>query len=190
MSHHKHTIEAFVIQVTPSREHDARIKLVTKDGEVLTAIATGLRTLKSKLRMTIVPYALAKVSLVKGKDMWRLTNAQSVRNFFAEMPESEKRKALARTVSLVEKLTPGESHVGNIFEKLIEYAEILIKEKVEEKNDRLKAYETQAALKILAELGYIENTEKWNNADIEYINTHIKEAVQDVNHGIKSTHLM
>jgi recombinational DNA repair protein (RecF pathway) len=187
MSHHKHTTEAFILNVMPAREHDARVKMITKDGEVLSAIATGLRTLKSKLRMSVVPYSHLNASIVRGKDTWRLTNAQSVEHFYDAIADKEAKKALARTVSLVELLTPGEMHVGNIFEILLAYAKDLSEGKAQGK---IKAYETQAALRVLSELGYIESAEKWNDAGIEYIEAHIAEAVRDVNHGIKSTHLM
>lgn len=186
MSHHKHTTEAFVLSVTPSREHDVKIKMVTKDGEVLTAIATGMRTLRSKLRMAVMPYAHVTVSIVKGKDVWRLTNAQSLCSFYAVIAHREARKALARTVSLVEKLTPGEANVGIIFEILVAYAHYMTLEKT---HDHIKAHETQAALRILAELGHIEDGDKWKAADVTYVEMHITEAVRVINQGIASTHL-
>jgi recombinational DNA repair protein (RecF pathway) len=190
MSHHKHTVEAFVLTVTPVREHDARVKVVTKEGEILTAIATGLRTLKSKLRMSVVPYAHISISLVKGKDMWRLTNAHEIRSYYGQLTENASRKALARTVSLLEKLTPGETFIGTIFERLLAYAAVLVENSFENKEERLTAYETQVALQILSHLGYIENGERWNDVDVSYVEAHIKEAIHDVNHGIKSTQLV
>jgi recombinational DNA repair protein (RecF pathway) len=189
MSHHKHTTEAFVLSVTAAREHDARIKVVTKDGEVLSAIATGLRTLQSKLRMSLVPYSHVSISLVRGKDVWRCTNASSLRNFYNEIQDKEYKKALARTVSLIERLTPGEAHVGMLFEQLLTYAERLAHESSQPDNARCKAYEAQAALIILSELGYIEHAERWVTADISYIQEHIGEAVRAINHAIQSTHL-
>jgi recombinational DNA repair protein (RecF pathway) len=189
MSHHKHTIEAFILSVTPAREHDARVKVVTKDGEVLSAIATGLRTLKSKLRMSLVPFTHVSISLVRGKDIWRLTNATSISNIYNDIRDKEYKKAFARSVSLVEKLTPGEMHVGMLFEKLLMYGEQLIAESDSPDSSRRKAYETRAAIILLSELGYIEHAERWVNADIEYIEANIKVAIQDVNHGIQSTHL-
>lgn len=189
MSHNKHTTEALILNMTPAREHDARVKVVTKDGEVLSAIATGLRTLKSKLRMSLVPYAHVSVSLVRGKDIWLLTNASSITNIYNDIKDKEYKKAFARSVSLVEKLTPGEMHVGMLFEKLLTYGEQLIAESIEPQVSRCKAYETRAAIILLSELGYIEHAERWVNADIEYIEANIKDAIQDVNHGIQSTHL-
>ncbi len=183
MSHHKHTTEAFILNVIPSREHDARVKMVTRDGEVLTAIAAGLRMLKSKLRMAVVPFAHATVSIVKGKDVWRLTNAQPIRNFYEEIKGAEARKALAKTVSLVERLTPGETHIGNVFEILLAYAGQLITQAT------IKTLEIQAALNILSELGHIEERERWGQADLAFIEAHMKEAVEVINHGIASTHL-
>jgi DNA repair protein RecO len=191
MSHHKHTTEAFVLAVKAVREGDARVKLVTKDGEVLSVIATGLRLLKSKLRMAVVPYASLRVSIVRGKDVWRLTNAEPLRNFYYEIKSNPAtaigaRKALARTASLCEKLTPGEGVVGNLFQHLVTYADNLAQGIAEEK---IKAYETHVALRILSELGYMEDAGKWNDADIAYIESHMLEAVKDVNHGIASADL-
>lgn len=195
MSHHKHTTEAYILAVKAVKEGDARIKFVTKDGEVLSAIATGLRLLKSKLRMSVVQYSHVSVSLVRGKDVWRLTNANSIKDYFSELKSNsstalETRKALARIVSLVEKLTPGEMQVGGIFERLINYSEILLKENFLNKSELLNAYETQTALFIMTDLGYIENASKWQNATIEYIQENIKTAIKDINHGIQSTHLI
>ncbi len=154
MSHHKHTTEAFVLNVLPSREHDARVKLVTKDGEVLTAIATGLRMLKSKLRMAVVPYAHINASIVKGKEMWRLTNAQSLNDTYAHVEHREGKKALARTAYLVEKLTPGETHVGNIFNLLMDYAKTLMILSKGIQDETVKVYETQVALYSLRTWSY------------------------------------
>jgi hypothetical protein len=145
--------------------------------------------------MSVTQYSHVSVSLVRGKDVWRLTNANSIKDYFSELKSNsstapETRKALARIVSLVEKLTPGEMQVGGIFERLINYSEILLKENFLNNPELLNAYETQTALFIMTDLGYIENASKWQSASIEYIQENIKIAIKDINHGIQSTHLI
>src|SRR5690349_10081885 len=70
------TTEGFIIDSRPSGEAGKLLYIFTKDHGLVMATAQGIRLEKSKLRYFIQDYSFGVYSFVKGKEYWRLTNAQ------------------------------------------------------------------------------------------------------------------
>src|SRR3989344_8971745 len=76
--HHIYTTQAFVIHSSPYGESCKFLLLFTKDFGMIGAVAQGIRLIKSKLRYHIQDYSFSNISIVRGKEVWRLTGAHGL----------------------------------------------------------------------------------------------------------------
>lgn len=75
MSIEKYTTEAFVLESYDQGENDRAFKLFTKEFGLITAVAKGIRKMESKLRFQMLVGSHVKVTLVQGKEVWRITGS-------------------------------------------------------------------------------------------------------------------
>lgn len=149
-----HTIyetEAFVLRSIDQSESDSVLVLFTKDLGKLYVKAKGVRSLSSKLRYSIQDYSFVKVSLVCGKQGWRLVNANLIESLFVEN-NLEKFKIIKNIFSLIDRIIHTESGEPKVFEALKDGC-LQIKN-VESKY--LDILECIIVLKILNFLGYLD----------------------------------
>ncbi|MEI6352740.1 MAG: recombination protein O N-terminal domain-containing protein [Candidatus Nomurabacteria bacterium] len=81
MSIEKYTTEAFVLRVYEQGEHDLVYKLWTRDFGIVFSLGKSIRKINAKLRSLIKKDDFVVVTLVKGKDVWRLVGAEEVSDF-------------------------------------------------------------------------------------------------------------
>lgn len=133
MSYHIYTTKGLVLSAKPLREADRVYSILTRELGLVRATATGVRKEGSKLRGALEPFSLTSVSLVRGKEYWRLTAAELIRRLPAEA-------ALARPLALIERLVPGEEAHPELFDAVI---------------NELEAGETKLVGQALFHLGYL-----------------------------------
>ena len=85
--HHIYTTEAFVIHSAPQGEAGKFLLLFTKDFGMIGVMAQGIRLIKSKLRHHVQDYSYCMVSIVRGKEVWRLTGASEIKNYDLKQKE-------------------------------------------------------------------------------------------------------
>lgn len=73
MSIEKHTTEAFILKEYERGENDFVYKVWTKDFGIIFVLAKSIRKINAKLRMNSKKNEFLNITLVKGKDIWRLT---------------------------------------------------------------------------------------------------------------------
>ena len=149
MSYHIHTTEAFVITSSPRGERNSSLLLLTEEMGTLYAHAQGVRVLQSKLRSHLVPHALTRISLIRGKVEWRVVGAESLVRLdrFPATP----RAALLRVLSLAAHTTlPDDPHT-NHFPLMREAMSVLIT--LPEAS--VPALELLTVLKIIAHAGFL-----------------------------------
>jgi len=175
-----YTTPALVLNIRPYGDNDMILTILTKKFGVLRAVATGLRKEKSKLRFSLQLLSLADISLVKGKGIWRVTNAKH-----SESLLTEKRINLLEKIKLtITRLVQGEE-TGNLFE--IVTKGILID------TDDVDAVEMIIILRILNDLGYIEGigleeflkSTEITQELVEKSNEKKKEIIKVINKGFK-----
>ena len=131
------------------READRIYNILTRDFGLVQAMALGVRNEPSKLRGHIEPFSLVLVSLVRGRDFWRLTSAQSLQNIPATL-------AIARPLALIEKLVQGEASHPELFDALEKKLDsAMIYHSVEEKG----IFEVNFVAQILFHLGYLKESD-------------------------------
>lgn len=76
MSIEKYTTEAFILREYERDENDMVYKVWTRDFGIIFVLARSIRKITAKLRMAIKKNDFAMITIVKGKDVWRLTGAE------------------------------------------------------------------------------------------------------------------
>src|SRR3989344_531684 len=113
MSYHIYTTRGVVLSSRSLREADRVYSILTRDLGLIRATALGVRKEESKLRGHIEPLSLSTISLVRGKEYWRLTSADSIKN----IPVSPN---FSKPFSLIETLVQGEDPNQELFDAVEE----------------------------------------------------------------------
>ena len=155
MAHLIYTTPAFLLRSRPSREDSRVLTLYTRELGLVEAYAQGVRKLKSKLRPHLSELSLARVSLVRGREFWRLTSAENLATFGDCQPE--KLRLVSRFFRLVLKLINGEFRQPELFDELENGLVFLTETNLDPRS--LHHFEIVMVLKILYHLGYLGQTE-------------------------------
>lgn len=146
--HHIYTTPAFVVHSSPYGEAGKFIMLFTKEFGMIGAVAQGIRLSKSKLKYHVQDFNFSNVSVVRGKEVWRLTGAGEIEN--TNKPSILQIKIL----KLLRRLLHGEEKN----EKLFDIVEYIYRNNFEDSD----AVEYLTVLRILNTLGYIRNADNIN----------------------------
>jgi DNA repair protein RecO (recombination protein O) len=100
--------EALILASYPKGEANVAYLLLTKDMGVFYAVAQGVRLEKSKLRYSLQDFSFARIDLVRGKDVWRITSATILETFPQVYKTEQGMRFLAHTAKLIKRLVRGE----------------------------------------------------------------------------------
>lgn len=165
MSYHIYTTKGLILSERAYKEADKLYTILTRDLGLVRASALGVRKEASKLRGNLSPLSLSKVSLVRGKEYWRLTSAEVLKKL---LPSAE----VARPLALLERLVQGESSHPELFDAI---------EGVLEKSSEDKLLELRLVSQILFHLGYLRESDlALSKVDL----------IKAVNQGLYSSHLV
>ena len=166
MSYHIYTTRGLVLSTRGVGEVDRVYSILTRDLGLIRARATGVRKVNSKLRGTLEPFSLSSISLVRGKDYWRLTSSELVK----KVGES---KALARPLALLEKLVQGEAPNPELFDAV----EGFMIQDLGLKNN----FEVNLVAQILYHLGYLKKSD---------LDLPERRLISRINEGLKASNLV
>lgn len=197
--HHIYETNAFVLKNSPQGEADGFITLFTKDLGLIRATAQGIRYEKSKLRFAMQNFCYSHVSIVRGKGIWRLTNASAIENFYSNF-NNDTKNVVARIFRLLERLLAGESGDEKLFEILYSGLKFLEQRSKEENLDKEKVLDIEAiiVLRLLNRLGYVGASEKinffvlnneWEGEVFEKMKNERREALAAINAGLRESQL-
>jgi DNA repair protein RecO (recombination protein O) len=165
MSYHIYTTKGLVLAERPVREADRIYSVLTREFGLVQATALGVRKEESKLRGALEPFSLSSISLVRGKDHWRITSAELIQKISPSL-------FIARPLALVEKFVQGEVSHPELFDA-VESA-VLSRQTDNEK------FEINLVSKILFHLGYLKKTD---------LTLDKKSLIKVINEGIQASHL-
>lgn len=192
--HHIYETDAYVLKVLPQGEADALVVLFTEAFGLVYARAQGIRYEKSKLRFAVQLYARVTVSLVRGKGVWRLTNAQ-VGTHVAALYDHATLATIARIFSLLERLLRGEESDPSLF--LILDAGVRFLGTCEAPS-ALRDAEMVLVLRLLHQLGYVgggsalsfyTTENRWDDELLTQANKDRSVIIKIINHGLKESQL-
>lgn len=188
---------AIILKSIPFAEADCSYLILTKDFGVIRAEARGVRKIESKLKHHLLEFGDMEVSLVKGKDKWRIANANLTFNFFSLLKYNKEALAVfSRVVSLVLRLVPESEQNENFFNIIRNGFLFLAEQNLTGAN--LSNFECVIVLKILHCLGYLgqspdfvffADSPVFDNRLIFEMDKKREDAVLAINKSIKESHL-
>ncbi len=154
MSYHLYHTDAFVLGGVPSGEGSRYLTILTREFGLITAKAQSVREERSKLRYGLQDFSFSSVTLVRGKEFWRVTSVSSPENLYVTFRERrECAEMIARVFSLLRRLLAGEEKNERLFINLVETVAYLTKTPLSAQE--LSSVEIVLVLRILHTLGYL-----------------------------------
>ena len=201
LMHHVYHTRAFILGSQPFGEANTYVRLFTEDLGLIFALAQGIRRGASKLRYSLQDFSLTNISLVRGKDIWRIT---SVREDLASLPLlrnwPEAFHMSARILNLVGRLVDRDEKNESLF-SIILNAYTFIQSELAQKKDLshslLPNLECITVLKIIHNLGYGKDEQQLSSFVEENItenlivsmNTYRSLALSVINNALTESHL-
>jgi DNA repair protein RecO len=197
MSHHIYNTKAFIINNFPSGEADSIIVMYTEEFGLISAIAKGLRDMKSKLRYSLQELSYGTVALVRGREFWRVTNAATEISLFNKALAPSFRNTLASTLTFVKRFSPGEDRNNDIFESLKQISSFLFRFQKDISAEDASIVVLVTELRIMYSLGYIKNistsknilTESYTLENIKSWNLEVEAIKRMINEAVNISHL-
>ncbi len=164
MSIEKYTTKAIVIESFDQREHDRIYKLFTREFGLVMVYAKSIRKLESKLRAHVLPRTMALVTLVQGRDIWRLVGAE----------ESKASTDIIHEVTeLISRFIHGEEPHKSLYDRIEDFLEKSVN--YDKQKARMLFYYV-----LLVELGYADakvigakNMKEYSSWGIDDLYTHL-----------------
>jgi len=193
--HHIYTTKSIIIKSVSVGEANKIYFLLTEDLGFIKATAQGVRLGKSKLKGHLCDFSISNISVVKGRNTWRITNAETLSQgkFIGNI---NKLFVLKNIFSLLLRLLHGEEKNTELFLTVESFYNFIL---INEFNtDELKDIEIVVVLRILYYLGYFKNNEQFSvflkdtALSFELLNemkNFRKMAIKEINNSLKETHL-
>jgi len=144
-------------------EAERLLYIFTKEFGMIKAVARGVRYLKSKLRPNLDLFYYNNFSLIRAKDVWKITDANGIANI--KNPESL--KIFSRIAIFLTRMIKGEEKNDFIWRELVSFS----------KGPNEKDAEIFFIAKILKNLGYLSDENLPKKQLIVSINKAIKESM-------------
>lgn len=151
MAYKTYTTDALVVGSEDRLTFDRTIVLFTREAGLVYARAMGVRKERSKLRYGLQNFSTVRVSLVRGKQGWRVIGAERMHNLYFAADDREARAALLRTVKLVRRLVRGEEAHPALYDVLVDGVDTLARCAPE----AVVRTERLLTVRLLAALGYV-----------------------------------
>lgn len=177
-------------------ESNRFLSIFTKDLGLVSAASQGLRELKSKLRYSLQDFSYAKVDLVRGKDVWRVTSAEKIHKLDSLIKDKDKKVVFFKITSLIKRLFVGEGDHADLFDEIV--SGFLFLERETFTKEELVFFEIVLVLKILNNLGYWGVYDElegfleqgaWSKDLIRRMGPHAPSVLSEINQALKSSHL-
>ena len=153
MMHHIYHTHGFILGSRNTGEANKMLSIYTREMGLIRAMVQGIRYHKSKLRFSLQDFYYAKIDMVRGKDIWRVTSATNINSFPYARGEKESLLLIARVSKLLERLCGGEESNQKIFDDFIQALYLLDDKNL--RNNQREAIELHMVLRIMNSLGYI-----------------------------------
>ncbi|PIP55530.1 MAG: hypothetical protein COX06_02665, partial [Candidatus Zambryskibacteria bacterium CG22_combo_CG10-13_8_21_14_all_42_17] len=164
MSYHIYTTKGVILGERSIREADRVYSILTRDFGLLKVTAMGVRKESSKLRGSLEPFSLSNISLVRGKEYWRITSAVVIKNISAS-------SAIARPLVLVLRLVQGEAPNPELFDA--------VEEAILSGEHHDDMFEVNIVSKIIFHLGYLKESDMFLEK---------KPLIKAINEGIQASY--
>lgn len=197
MSYHLYHTPALVLGSVPVGEANKRFALFTRELGLVSATATSVREERSKLRYGLQDFSCSEVTLVRGKEFWRLTRAELVAPLsHGYRRHAEALRTVGRVCALLRRLLAGEEKNEPLFLAVVEGLRF-ITERADAR--AIEGAEIVLMLRILYLLGYLAPRNEfdpflthaalWDEAVISKALLFRTLAVSEINESLRQTQL-
>jgi DNA repair protein RecO (recombination protein O) len=197
MSHTLYTTKCIVFGSTDSGEANKYLSLFTKEIGLVRAVARSVREERSKLRYSLQNFSFSYATLVRGREVWRITGAEEIYSLHHELKEDAgKLFVVTQILSLLNRLLHGEEKNDYLFNTLSDGFGYL---RFNEMNkEMLKNFEHLIVLRILYSLGYIAKENNFtellrltevNKILLENTESKRKDIIFAINRALNEAHL-
>lgn len=197
MSHTLYNTECIVLGSVDFGESNKYISLFTKEIGFVKALAKSVREEKSKLRYSLQSFSFTNISLVRGREIWRITGAEAKYNLCNDLRDNQNKLfTIALILNLLQRLVHGEEKNDYLFNTLSNCFDFIRENKINEKT--LKSIEYLTVFRILYSLGYIAKKKELDeifrlteiNEDLlKKTQLEQKNIVYAINNALKQAHL-
>jgi recombinational DNA repair protein (RecF pathway) len=151
MSYVTYTTEAFVCGTFNRSTADRSYLLFTREAGMLFADARSVREERSRQRYALQDFSEIRVSLIRGKQGWKIGSVEGVKNDFSAATTREVRGSVVILYRLLRRFIHGEEASVALFDFFKEALAAVVKP-VEERS----FLELCIQLRFLAVLGYVD----------------------------------
>ncbi len=196
--HHLYQTKAYVLGSAATGEANMMCRLFTRDLGFVAAFAQGVRLSKSKMAAHITPGTFVQVSLVRGKELWRLVGAielPTVHRAHADMSLEDRvkyRAFWARISKFLNRFLQGEEQHMAVFNDLEAVEEMSLRDFAALE----RPLECLFVLRSMFRLGYIAPGQlaEFTQSELTYemiqvFIPHQKSALVLINKALKESHL-
>ena len=184
----------FIIRSTNTGEADRTIFVFTETLGLVAVNARATRKVSSKLRYSLQNYSFIRLVMVRGKNVWRLTDAENLVSFHTAC-DAKKLKILAGIFSFLNRFIHGEGENFILFANLANLFYFL--KETELSDDEMFSAEILADVQIFSALGYVGESKtlapflatKISKSTVENFAPHRAEALKEINRALKESHM-
>lgn len=153
MSYHVYTTESLILKGHSSREADGDFAILTSDMGVIRANAKGVRLVQSKLAPALLDASYSVLSLVRGKNTWRIIGGAPVQNTARFSEEQFQAKVVwFHFLHTLRFLINGEEREHKLLPLALSFRESLGRRSFS--REELSALECLGIFHLMCELGY------------------------------------
>lgn len=158
MTYAIYTSDAFVVKSRPSKDADLSVLIFTENYGLLYAIAKSARLLRSKQKYALQSLSYSSISLVKGREMWRITSVKKHISLYDKRIAPEFRTLFARMLLFIERFCPREQIEAEIFQLLKHVSGFIFKDIASDTQavTYIKAIEIFFSINAFYVLGYVK----------------------------------
>ncbi|MEX0918829.1 MAG: DNA repair protein RecO [Candidatus Paceibacterota bacterium] len=153
MAHELHHTEGFILASYDLKEADSLLRILTGDFGLVLVQARGLRKLPSKLRYHATLFNQADISLVRGREVWRLVAVNEAAVMARLRRDPAKWRIYLDILALLRRFFHGEEENQILFNDLKSGFLWLANEA--DQVELQKNFECVLVLRILKQLGYL-----------------------------------
>ena len=147
MAIEKFTTRALVLNQYTSDENDVILKVFTEEFGVIFVVAKSLKKKDGKLKAHVRKYHFTNLTVVKGKEVWRLTGASELA-IMLKLRNADRKSLIPEIAKLIDRLYHGSEKHVELFHRVFSLIHI---HDQDSNNLRRSIY-----LSCLIELGYID----------------------------------
>lgn len=197
MSHHIYQTQCIVVGARDGLEANRTFFLLTEDLGLVAASAQGIRLERSKLRYALTEGAMLTVSLVRGREQWRVVGAVSNEHVWQVYRDNRIALTLfTRICALVVRLVPRDEAHGDVHALVTTLTESL-KNLEYLTGERAIFLEGVVVARLLDMLGYFPKKEEYRDLLaapltpelVDTMNVVRSAFIADINRALQASHL-